>query len=201
MGSCTVHGLALSPSEGSVSSSVIRFAPLIALLIWAAVEDTRARRVPNWISFGLILAGLLLTAAPWGHLRFAQALAGCGVGFVIGMILHLLRAIGAGDVKLLAAVGVWVGAKPVLVVFAGAAVLGMLMAMWFGARQGRIRGMFRDGMLLGVSLAQGSTANVAGFETSAVGTTSASRQRGLPFAVAIALSTIVLLAANAMSGR
>jgi len=177
---------------------------LIALLVWAAVEDARARRVPNWITFSLILGGLLVPVLPWAHLRLQQALAGCGVGFGIGMILYLFRAIGAGDVKLLAAVGTWLGTRPVLIVFALAAVIGMVIALVFSARQGRLRTVLRNGVLLGASLAQGpaAVAGASGFDVAETTASRGGRQRGLPFAVAIAASTVaVLLISALMSGR
>src|SRR5205823_2904459 len=60
---------------------LVTFAPLIALLTWAAAIDVRARRIPNWLTFPLIATGLaqsLLASSrpgPW------QSLAGIGAGF------------------------------------------------------------------------------------------------------------------------
>ena len=46
-------------------SSVLYYVPLIALLLWAATVDIRVRRVPNWISFGLALSGIILGVCLW----------------------------------------------------------------------------------------------------------------------------------------
>ena len=40
-------------------SVLLEYAPLLALLVTATVTDLRARRIPNWLSFAMILAGLL----------------------------------------------------------------------------------------------------------------------------------------------
>ena len=134
---------------------MIDYAPLIALLLWAAAADLRVRRVPNWISFGLAISGVLLSFSSWGHLTPSQALVGLAVGFAIGLVLHALGAIGAGDVKLLAGIGAWVGPLAVALSFAGAAVIGMILAFAMSVRQGRLRDVLRGGVLLGVSITGG----------------------------------------------
>ena len=108
---------------------MIEHAPLIAMLLWAAVADIRARRVPNWISMGLAISGLILSCSSWGHISPSQALLGLCAGFVVALLLHLLGGIGAGDVKLLAGVGAWIGPVMVLIAFAGAAIIGMFIAI------------------------------------------------------------------------
>ncbi len=80
----------------------------------AVVTDLRSRRVPNVLTFGS--AGVALVAhavAPEG-MGVLRAVAGLGLGFVLFFPVFLLRGMGAGDVKLLAALGAWVGAGLVL---------------------------------------------------------------------------------------
>src|SRR5215831_564046 len=75
------------------------YVPVLALLIWAAVEDARARRIPNWITFSLALAGLanaFLTGQPLGP---TAAMLGFLTGFALGFVLFGLGAVGGGDVK------------------------------------------------------------------------------------------------------
>src|SRR5437868_1882602 len=87
---------------------------LIAALI-AAMSDVRKRRIPNWVVGGAMFCGLVLQATVpageglfsfwWGAIGILPALLGMLAGLALFMPLHLLRIVGAGDVKLLAMVG------------------------------------------------------------------------------------------------
>lgn len=76
---------------------------------WAVREDLLSHRIPNWLSASLLCLGLGL------HLRFegwsglGQGTLGVLIGFAALLPLYLLRATGAGDVKLLAALGAGLG--------------------------------------------------------------------------------------------
>ena len=107
----------------------------VALAAWlfiAAWTDVRTRRIPNLLVANGILWGLAVhTIAPhgeglfafwWGGLGAWQALLGLAAGLALFMPLYLLRAVGAGDVKLLAMVGVWLGPEMLL----GATLLTLL---------------------------------------------------------------------------
>ena len=91
---------------------------LIALLTVAAVNDYRSYRIPNWLTFGGAAFGLLYTAmvpfAPGEGLLWS--LYGLLLGFAISLPLYVLRAMGAGDVKLIAMAGAFLG--PVDTVYA-----------------------------------------------------------------------------------
>jgi prepilin peptidase CpaA len=101
------------------SANFLCAATLAGWLLGAVWFDVRERRIPNKIVAGGMLCGLVLqTLAPqgsglfefsWGGLGPWQALLGLAAGLALFMPLHLLRAVGAGDVKLLAMVGTWLG--------------------------------------------------------------------------------------------
>jgi prepilin peptidase CpaA len=80
---------------------------LLALVLTAAFYDLRWRRIPNW----LVLAGVLLGFGLNGFLSGAplrgllQALLGFGLASLVYFPLYVIRAMGAGDVKLMMAVG------------------------------------------------------------------------------------------------
>ena len=79
-----------------------------ALLIVAAVAgiwDLRTRRIPNWLVLSGLVAGFGLNGFLYGLAGLGTAAIGMATGFGIYLILHLLRAMGAGDVKFMAAVG------------------------------------------------------------------------------------------------
>jgi len=107
-----------------LSPTILCAAALTAWLATAAWFDLRQRRVPNLLVANGIVWGMALQAfAPhgaglfesaWGSLGAWQALLGLGAGLAMFMPLYLLRAVGAGDVKLLAMVGVWLGPQLLL---------------------------------------------------------------------------------------
>ncbi len=79
------------------------------LVTVAAVYDIRYRRIPNWLVLTGIIAGFAFNSYSDGLSGLGRAAAGLGLGFILYFPLYILRARGAGDVKLLAAVGSIVG--------------------------------------------------------------------------------------------
>jgi prepilin peptidase CpaA len=84
---------------------------VIALLIAlsACVTDVRSRRIPNVLTFGSAAAALAFGLASGGFQGLGWAAAGWAVGAVLFFPLFALGGLGAGDVKLLAALGAWLG--------------------------------------------------------------------------------------------
>src|SRR5687767_13789570 len=96
--------------------SMVSFEWLAALVLvmGASVSDLRTRRIPNLMTFSAAAAGLLYHSfAAAGHGAVAS-----GGGWLIGALLFFpifaLRGMGAGDVKLLAALGAWLGPRDVV---------------------------------------------------------------------------------------
>jgi prepilin peptidase CpaA len=112
--------------------------PLLFLssgLLVALVTDVRTRRIPNWLTAGIAAGGFGL-AFGGGSVTPAQA----GLGLLAGLLLmmpgHLIGATGAGDVKLMAAVGAMVGPGLVLRAFLYTAVAGGVFALAVATRRG-----------------------------------------------------------------
>src|SRR5215207_6260115 len=111
--------------------------PMFALLSWAAVHDVRTRRIPNLLNVVLFLGGLLVSfAAEW---RVSPAYAGLGAlaGFALPLPLFVIGAVGGGDVKILTALGTWLGPVGVLYVFLARAAVGLPIIITQAAAQGR----------------------------------------------------------------
>jgi len=75
----------------------------------AAVSDIRSRRVTNRLNVTLLLAGLAWRASMLDATAFAMGLVGVVVGLAMLFVPFAARWVGAGDVKLLAACGAWLG--------------------------------------------------------------------------------------------
>jgi prepilin peptidase CpaA len=112
------------------------------LTLVAAGFDIRYRRIPNWLVLTGIVTGFAwnLYAAGWSGLGHAAA--GFGLGFALYFPLYLLRARGAGDVKLLAAVGAIVGPGNCFWIFLLTALLGGVIAMAWLLLRKRVRHTF-----------------------------------------------------------
>jgi prepilin peptidase CpaA len=81
---------------------------LVCFAVAAGMTDIRTRRIPNWLTAGGAALGLGFAAAA-GTPGLLLALLGLGVGLAIGMGLFLVKALGAGDAKFMAAVSAWAG--------------------------------------------------------------------------------------------
>jgi len=148
----------------------------------AAVVDVRTRRIPNALTVPAALLGLAFHALTPGSMGLLMSLAGFGVGFGLLLIPWLLGGGGMGDVKLLAALGAWLGPKWVLVAFAAAGLFAAVIALVLLSKNILARGVvkaFKD-------FAKGlRTGNKPGQRRP---------RKALPFAVPVAMSTWVLLA-------
>ena len=101
----------------------------IAVVLAAALYDVRSRRIPNWISITGILLGIGLNTFLYrGIPGLLLSIQGLALGFGAYFALYLLHAMGAGDVKLMGAVGALVGWRDWLAIFFLTAILGGLLA-------------------------------------------------------------------------
>jgi prepilin peptidase CpaA len=98
---------------------------LALILVWlAAWIDLRTRRIPNLITIPGALLGLAVSPFAGGLDGLQTALAGLAVGMAVMLPGYWLRSTGAGDVKLMGAVGALVGPWLVAVTFVVAALTG-----------------------------------------------------------------------------
>lgn len=100
----------------------------IALVV-AAVIDGYKLKVPNWLTFSLILSGWAASGISYGWAGLGWSLAGTAVGLALLLPAYAIGGMGAGDVKLLAGVGAWVGTMITLYAFCVSALVGGLIAL------------------------------------------------------------------------
>jgi prepilin peptidase CpaA len=94
----------------------------------AVFEDIRSRHIPNWITAGAFIAALVYQGISRGLAGLELALLGTLIGFGIFLVFFCLGALGAGDIKLMAAFGALLGPSGILVAALLAAIIGALLA-------------------------------------------------------------------------
>jgi prepilin peptidase CpaA len=110
----------------------------LAVAIAAAVIDVQQRRIPNWLTYPAIGMGVLLRAYYFGWHGLLTALGGCLLAGGIVFVFYAVRAMGAGDLKLLAALGTMTGPRYSLMILMGTALAGGVMALIYAAYRGRL---------------------------------------------------------------
>lgn len=98
-------------------------------LVVAAVIDGWKLKVPNWLTFPLILSGWVYSGLAFGWWGVGYSLLGTVAGLAMLLPLYAIGGMGAGDVKLLAGVGAWVGTMATLYSFCLSAVIGGVIAV------------------------------------------------------------------------
>src|SRR6266404_1659905 len=115
-----------------------QIALLIPLAIIIAYYDFRYRRIPNPFVLATLISGVAMHAILSGFPGIVASIAGCVLGFVLMFMLHVFGAMGAGDVKLFAAIGAVTGAHLVLPTFLVVILTGGVLALISIIRSGAV---------------------------------------------------------------
>ena len=105
------------------------YGQLALMLVLAAYSDTRYHRIPNGVTFGGAVAGLVLQSYFGGFEALGSGFLGLAIGFVLFLPFYIRGAMGAGDVKLMAAVGAFLGPSATLLAAALTLIVGGVMAV------------------------------------------------------------------------
>ena len=119
----------------------IEFVLVLAVLV-ATVTDLRSRRIPNWLTVSTLVLGFVLNALiayPSPVDGVVLAAKGFGLAFALNLVMYMLHMTGAGDVKLLAAIGAMVGLWDFVLIFLLTALLGGVLAVILMLVKGRVR--------------------------------------------------------------
>jgi prepilin peptidase CpaA len=95
----------------------------------ACVTDLRTRRIPNVLTFGAAAAGLVYQVATGGLEGLGAGVLGWLVAFVLFLLPFALGGLGGGDIKLMAALGAWLGPADALWLVLYTGVAGGVMAI------------------------------------------------------------------------
>jgi prepilin peptidase CpaA len=110
----------------------------------ACVTDLRSRRIPNVLTFGASAAAVVFFGVENGWAGFGWSLAGWAVGCALFLPWFLLGGMGAGDVKLLAALGAWVGPATAIWFALYAGIAGGVFAVFVALYKGYLGNMLRN---------------------------------------------------------
>ena len=113
----------------SAPFAIINVALLVPLAVIITYYDVRFRRIPNAFVLATLVSGLLINTIFAGVEGLLASLGGCALAFGLMFVLHIFGAMGAGDVKLFAAIGSVIGTHLVLPTFMVVVVTGGLLAL------------------------------------------------------------------------
>ena len=115
------------------------WAILVPGILYASWVDGSQKRVPNWLNALLLGSGFAMQSLhPQGG-GWTMALGGALVGFGVLIVPWMVHGMGAGDVKLMAAIGAWFGPEMTLWAFVVGAMLGAVIAVIMIVSSGRVR--------------------------------------------------------------
>lgn len=158
---------------------------IVALL--AGFTDWRWRRIPNWLTVPAAAAGLAVNSAAWHWAGLKSSAEGLGLGLLLLFPFVLIRALGAGDWKLVGALGTLLGPHELLVVLFVAVLIAGVMALVLVIYKHRLGEMLRNMGRLLFALATGHPGHP---------TVSLDNPESLkvPFGVAVAIAALVFVA-------
>ncbi len=157
----------------------------IALASWAGWTDHRTRRIPNWLTLPAFLTGIAFQSLAWHWAGARTSLEGGGLALGVFLPFVLVRALGAGDWKLMGALGTWLGPSNIVLVMLGTVCVAGVMALVLVVRKGRMKETLKNMWIL-----------VASFVTFGIRRNEVSLDNpellAVPFGVATALATVML---------
>lgn len=175
-----------------VGSQIVVSTLALAFAAWAGWLDWRSRRIPNWLTLPALIAGVGVNSVAWGWRGGKAALEGAGLGLALLLPFVLLRGLGAGDWKLMGALGAFLGPGKTVLVLLGSVWIAGLMAMVEMIRKRRVKETLANLLVLlhafvtfGLRSRRAISLDNTGLMT-------------LPFGVAVALAMVVFFCAESV---
>lgn len=164
--------------------------PTLAVVLIATATDLRSRRIPNWLVFPFLLAGFVVSGWLHGWHGIAQSAEGMALAFFVFGFFFWVGGIGAGDVKLCAAIGAWVGPWQMTMALILISLAGGVMALSWSIAGGFAGELLHEtgSLVLG---GRRRIATPAADSSSPAEETPTPKKRKMPYAPAIAIGTIL----------
>jgi prepilin peptidase CpaA len=173
---------------------LVSVTPLLILLGIAVALDVRTRRIPNWLTLTIVVTGLANAFVHGTPSSPSQSLLGLLVGFGILIVPYVLGAMGAGDVKMLAGVGAWLGPWATAQTYVVAAMAGLAIVLVQSIVTWRLTRLISNSTLIVANFA--NYAQVGRDAVVVSGRSMQSVDRPLPYAVSTIIGVGVTVAMN-----
>ncbi len=154
------------------------------ILIIASIADLLYKKIPNRLTYSSLVIGIFFQLAFKGSDGLFHSLQGIGIGFALTFIIYLAGGLGAGDVKLMAAIGAFLGPKEIFLAFIFSSLLSGVYAIILLAFHGFIFQTFKRYFNMIKTL-------VLTLQLIYIPPLSAERRLGVRFGVMIALGTLL----------
>jgi len=159
----------------------------VSVALVACCWDLYSRRIPNLLTFGAALAAFTISTLTAGLPGLGSGMAGWLLATALWLPLYALGGMGAGDVKLLAAIGAWLGPVDVFHAALYAGIAGGILAVVVAVMRGCVRQTYSNVQLLILHW------RVAGFAPQAQLTLATATSPRLAYAVPILVGTVVAI--------
>jgi prepilin peptidase CpaA len=160
---------------------------VFTLVALACIADIRTRRIPNVLTFGAAIAALLFHGITAGTSGLAAGVGGWILGAALFFPMFALRGMGAGDVKLLAAVGAWLGPVQVVSVALITSIAGGAIAVVVSLMHGYLRAALTNLWMLLMHW------RISGIQPLPAVTLEGARGPRLAYAIPIGIGTVATL--------
>ncbi|MDR3725627.1 MAG: prepilin peptidase [Terracidiphilus sp.] len=98
--------------------------PILVLLLLASFMDIWRKRIPNWLVLPFLVAGFVVSGWLHGRAGIGESLAGAALAILLCGAFYWLGGLGAGDMKLCAAIGAWIGPHQLFVAQVATGIVG-----------------------------------------------------------------------------
>lgn len=159
--------------------------PTVAALLIATIADLRSGRIPNWLVFPFMLAGIAVSIYVRGWAGAGNSLRGIALGILLCGVLVYLKALGMGDVKLCAAIGAWIGPEQLFTALILTGLAGGLIALIWSLCRGYGKEAIQNSRRLLIHLGR---RGIQPHPELALGNPAS---RAMPYAPAIAVGTLL----------
>ncbi len=160
------------------------------VLVVAAIIDGYKLKVPNWLTFPMVLSGWIYCMTVGGWEGLGHSLVGTVVGLALLLPAYAIGGMGAGDVKLLMGVGAWMGATDTFWAFIVSTIVGAVIAILMVAYHRQWRHHIHQFKVILTEILVIRNPN----ELSAIAAERKPSMRLLPYGIPIAIGTIAYFA-------